>query len=59
MAAERTTGIFSPTLEQDLAWVELYRKMEFEAPENAKPFFTDLSEEAKIDIERESLEVDV
>ncbi len=58
MAAEGTTGIFTPSLERELAREALYRKMESEAPDNAKPFFAVLAEEAKIDIERESLEED-
>jgi hypothetical protein len=56
MAAEGTTGIFTPTLERELAREALYLKLESEAPDNAKPFFAILAEEAKIDIERESLE---
>jgi hypothetical protein len=58
MATEGTTGIYSPSLERELAREALYRKMESEDSDNAKPFFAVLAEEAKIDIERESLEKD-
>jgi len=58
MAAEGTTGIFTPTMERELAREALYRKMESNAPDDAKPFFAELVEDAKIDIERESLDED-